>query len=242
MLTRRKLIAASAGLAAAGTGVLPRAGAQTVKKPVRIIVGFPAGGGTDIASRILAEKIRGPYASTVVVENRPGASARLGAEYVKNAEPDGATIMSAPEFVVTLYPSVFKALSYDPVRDFVGIAPIYRSMLTFNVGPGVPDSVKSLRDFVQWCKENPTKANFATTSAGGTPHFIGVMLANEAKTAINAVHYRGGARPRCRTWSAAISPRRLTPSAKSGRRFKERCARWRSPVPSARRSCRTCRP
>jgi len=193
MLTRRQLIAASAGLVAAGTGFVPRARAQTVKKPVRIIVGFPAGGGTDIASRILAEKLRGPYASTVLVENRPGASARLAAEYVKNAEPDGATLMSAPEFVVTLYPSVFKALSYDPVRDFVHVAPAYRSMLSFNIGPGVPESVKNLRDFVQWCKENPTKANFATTSAGGSPHFIGVMLANEAKTAINAVHYRGGA-------------------------------------------------
>jgi tripartite-type tricarboxylate transporter receptor subunit TctC len=194
MLTRRKLIASSAAGLAAATGLAPRSYAQTIKnQPVRIIVGFPAGGGTDIASRILAERLRGTYASTVLVENKPGAGARLGAEFVKNAEPDGTTIMSAPEFVITLYPSVFKALSYDPVRDFVGIAPIYRSMLTFNVGPGVPDSVKSLRDFVQWCKENPTKANFATTSAGGTPHFIGVMLANEAKTAINAVHYRGGA-------------------------------------------------
>lgn len=194
MLTRRKLIATSAGALAATAGLAPGGRAQTIKShPVRIIVGFPAGGGTDIASRILAERLRGPYAATVIVENKPGASARLAAEFVKNAEPDGTTIMSAPEFVVTLYPSVFKALSYDPTRDFVGIAPVYRSMLSFNVGPLVPDSVKSLRDFVQWCKENPTKANFATTSAGGTPHFIGVMLANEAKTAINAVHYRGGA-------------------------------------------------
>ncbi len=193
MLSRRQLIAASAGLVAAGTGFLPRARAQTVKNPVRIIVGFPAGGGTDIASRILAERLRGAYSSTLLVENKPGAGARLAAEFVKNAEPDGATIMSAPEFVITLYPSVFKSLNYDPVRDFAHIAPVYRSMLSFNVGPGVPDSVKTLGDFVQWCKANPTKANFATTSAGGTPHFIGVMLANEAKTAINAVHYRGGA-------------------------------------------------
>lgn len=194
MLTRRKLIAASAtGLVAAGTGLMPRARAQTIKNPVRIIVGFPAGGGTDIASRILAERLRGVYASTILVENKPGASARLAAEFVKNADPDGTTIMSAPEFVITLYPSSFKSLSYDPVRDFAHIAPIYRSMLSFNVGPGVPDSVKTLSDFVQWCKANPAKANFATTSAGGTPHFVGVMLANEAKTAINPVHYRGGA-------------------------------------------------
>ena len=194
MLSRRKLLAASVtGLVAAGTGFMPRARAQTIKNPVRIIVGFPAGGGTDIASRILAERLRGLYASTILVENKPGAGARLATEFVKNAEPDGTTILSTPEFVITLYPSSFKSLSYDPVRDFAHIAPVYRSMLCFNVGPGVPDSVKTLSDFVQWCKENPTKANFATTSAGGTPHFIGVMLANEAKTAINPVHYRGGA-------------------------------------------------
>jgi len=143
MLSRRQLIAASAGLVAAGTGFLPRARAQTVKNPVRIIVGFPAGGGTDIASRILAERLRGAYSSTLLVENKPGAGARLAAEFVKNAEPDGATIMSAPEFVITLYPSVFKSLNYDPVRDFAHIAPVYRSMLSFNVGPGVPDSVKT---------------------------------------------------------------------------------------------------
>jgi tripartite-type tricarboxylate transporter receptor subunit TctC len=180
-------------LVAAGAGLLPSARAQTIKKSVHIIVGFPAGGGTDIATRILAERLRGPYAATILVENKPGAGSRLAAEFVKNAEPDGATIMSTPEFVVTLYPSSFKSLSYDPVRDFAPIAPVYRSMLCFNVGPMVPDSVKTLSDFVQWCKANPTQANFATTSAGGTPHFIGVMLANEARTAINAVHYRGGA-------------------------------------------------
>jgi tripartite-type tricarboxylate transporter receptor subunit TctC len=194
MLSRRDFVIAGAtGVVAAGTGVLPRALAQTIKNPVRIIVGFPAGGGTDIASRLLAERLRGPYASTVVVENTRGASARLAAEFVKNAEPDGTTIMSAPEFVITLYPSSFKSLSYDPVRDFAHIAPVYRSMLCFNVGPGVPESVKTLKDFVGWCKENPSKANFATTSAGGTPHFIGVMVSQAAKTQINAVHYRGGA-------------------------------------------------
>jgi tripartite-type tricarboxylate transporter receptor subunit TctC len=193
MLTRRKLLAASAGLVAAGTGLLPSSRAQTIKKPARIIVGFPAGGGTDIAARILAERLRGPYSSTILVENRPGAGSRLAAEHVKNAEPDGSTIMATPEFVITLYPSVFKSLNYDPVRDFAPVAPVYRSMLCFNVGPAVPESVKTLSDFIQWCKANPAKASFATTSAGGTPHFIGVMLANEAKTAINAVHYRGGA-------------------------------------------------
>jgi tripartite-type tricarboxylate transporter receptor subunit TctC len=66
-------------------------------------------------------------------------------------------------------------------------------MLTYNIGAGVPDSVKTLADFVQWCKANPAKASYGTTAAGGTPHFVGVMLANEAGVSMTPVHYRGGA-------------------------------------------------
>ena len=80
MLNRRHLLAGSAAVLLA-----PDARAQAVKKPVHIIVGFPAGGGTDVTARVLAEALRGAYASTVLVENKPGASARIAVEYVKNA-------------------------------------------------------------------------------------------------------------------------------------------------------------
>jgi tripartite-type tricarboxylate transporter receptor subunit TctC len=191
MLTRRRVLAASASFAAIGTSRHARA--QTLTKPVRIIVGFPAGGGTDMIARILAERLRGSYASAVVVENKPGASARLAAEFVKNAEPDGSVLLFTPDFTMTIYPHSFRALSYDPVRDFTPVSPVARSMLTYNVGPAVPDSVKTLADYVAWCKANPTKAAYATTSAGATPHFVGMMLANAARVPMTAVHYRGGA-------------------------------------------------
>jgi len=192
MLTRRHLLAASAaGLVAAGPSV--RALAQAIKKPVHIIVGFPAGGGTDVIARILADRLRGPYASTVLVENKPGAAARIAVESVKNAEADGSVMLFTPDFPITLYPSSFRSLNYDPLRDFTPVAPAAKSMLTYNVGPAVPDSVKTLADFVQWCKANPGKATFATTAAGGTPHFVGMMLANAAGVPITPVHYRGGA-------------------------------------------------
>ena len=192
MLTRRHVLAASAaGFAAAS--VLPRAFAQAVQKPVRVIVGFPAGGGTDVIARILAERLRGPYAAAVLVENKPGAAARVAVEYVKNAEPDGSTMLFTPDFPITVYPASFRSLNYDPLKDFTPVSPAARSMLTYNVGPGVPDSVKTLADFVQWCKANPGKAIYATTAAGGTPHFVGMMLANAAGVAMNPVHYRGGA-------------------------------------------------
>jgi tripartite-type tricarboxylate transporter receptor subunit TctC len=195
MLNRRDLLAAAAGLACAGA---PSAHAQTVKeptikKPVHIIVGFPAGGGTDVIARILAERLRGPYASTVLVENKPGAAARIAVEYVKNAEPDGSVMLFTPDFPITVYPHSFRSLNYDPLKDFTAVAPAAKSMLTYNIGPAVPESVKTLADFVEWCKANPTKAAYATTSAGGTPHFVGMMLASAAGVAMTPVHYRGGA-------------------------------------------------
>jgi hypothetical protein len=111
--TRRQLIAAaSAGFAVAVTGGQQRALAQRIEKPllakpVRIIVGFAAGGGTDATARILAEEVRGTYASTFVVENKPGAAARLAVEYVKNAEPDGSVVLFTPDFPITVYPYSF---------------------------------------------------------------------------------------------------------------------------------------
>jgi tripartite-type tricarboxylate transporter receptor subunit TctC len=202
--TRRHLVvAASAGLAFAGTRSLTRAFAQAVadpllerpllEKPARIIVGFAAGGGTDITARMLADAMRGTYASTFFVENKPGAAARLAVEYVKNAEPDGSVMLFTPDFPITVYPFSFRSLTYDPARDLTPVTPVTKSMLTFNIGPAVPESVTTLRGFVDWCRANPDNATYATTAAGGTPHFVGVMLANAAGVAIRPVHYRGGA-------------------------------------------------
>jgi tripartite-type tricarboxylate transporter receptor subunit TctC len=194
MPTRRHLLTASVGaFASAGMGLLTRAGAQTLKKPVHIIVGFPPGGGTDVIARILADRLRGPYASTVLVENKAGAAARIAVEYVKNAEPDGSVMLFTPDFPITVYPHSFRSLNYDSLRDFTPVSPAAKSMLTYNVGPAVPETVKTLAEFVAWCKANPGKASYGTTAAGGTPHFVGMMLANAAGVAMTPVHYRGGA-------------------------------------------------
>ena len=193
MPTRRQVLAASAAGLVCATASFPRARAQAIKKPAHIIVGFPAGGGTDLIARILADRLRGPYASTVLVENKPGAAARLAVEYVKNAEPDGSVMLFTPDFPITVYPHSFRSLNYDPLRDFTAVSPAAKSMLTYNIGPAVPEGVRTLAEFVQWCKANPAKAAYATTAAGGTPHFVGMMLANAAGVAMTPVHYRGGA-------------------------------------------------
>ncbi|MCK9914831.1 hypothetical protein MXD81_37300 [Microbacteriaceae bacterium K1510] len=192
MQTRRRLLTHM--LATAGVASLGRmAHAEDSKRLVRLVVGFPAGGGTDVIARQVAERIRVPFASSVIVENRPGAAARASVDYVKSAEPDGSTLLFTPDFPITLYPHSFRSLSYDPLRDFVPIAPAAKSMLSYSVGPAVPASVTSLASFVKWCRDNPKSANYATTAAGGTPHFVGVMFANAAGIPMTPVHYRGGA-------------------------------------------------
>ena len=153
MLTRRRILASSAALLPAA--LIARASAQVIRKPVQIIVGFPAGGGTDVIARIIADRLRGPYAANVIVENKPGAAARISVEYVKSAEPDGGVMLFTPDFPITVYPHSFRSLSYDPLRDLIAVAPTTRSMLTYNIGPMVPDSVKTLGDFIGWCKDNP---------------------------------------------------------------------------------------
>ena len=168
-------------------------GQTTTSKQVRIIVPFPAGGGTDVLARIVAEKLRGNYAPAAIVENRVGASGRTGVEAVKNAEPDGTTLLFTPDFLMTVYPHSFKRLSYDPLKDFTPIALVARSGLALAAGPALPAEVKTVRDYVAWAKGDPKRAFYATTSAGGTPHFVGVMLARDSGAALSPVHYKGGA-------------------------------------------------
>jgi tripartite-type tricarboxylate transporter receptor subunit TctC len=142
---------------------------------------------------VVAEKLKDNYAPAVIVENRVGASGRTGVEAVKHADPDGTTLLFTPDFLMTVYPHSFKRLSYDPLTDFVPIQLIARSGLALAAGPALPDTVRTVKEYIAWVRANPTRSHFATTSAGGTPHFVGVMLARDARLELSPVHYKGGA-------------------------------------------------
>lgn len=190
MNLRRRLIIAAA--AAAGMPLSFPILAQTTVKNVRVIVPFPAGGGTDVLARLIAEKLRGNYAPAVIVENRVGASGRTGVEAVKNAEPDGTTLLFTPDFLMTVYPHSFKRLSYDPLKDLVPIAIVASSGLALAAGPALPAEVKTVQEYLAWAKASPKQASYATTAAGGTPHFVGVMLSQASSVELTPVHYKGG--------------------------------------------------
>lgn len=193
MISRRTFHTASAALAASAALHGPRALAQGNGKIARVVVGFTAGGSTDAVARLLADKLRGGYAPTIVVENKAGAGARIAAEYVKNAEPDGSTMFLTPDAIMYLYPHFYKTLAYNVFRDFTPVTRASKTALSLFAGPGLPDSVRTVVDYVNWAKANPKAAIYATAGAGATVHFTGVMIGHAAGVELAAVHYKGAA-------------------------------------------------
>ena len=194
MLTRRQLLTSSAFAVGGGLVAGPLAAlAQPALNTARIVVGFPAGGSTDVLGRLLADRLRGKYASTMIVENKAGAGGRLGVEAVKLAEPDGSAILLTPGSMMWIYPHVYKKLRYDPVHDFTPVAPVGTVSFGLSVGAAVPASVKSVTDYLKWAKADPKNASYGSPAAGATPHFMGVMLGRAGGVELNHVAYKGGA-------------------------------------------------
>jgi tripartite-type tricarboxylate transporter receptor subunit TctC len=190
MVHRRAVIAGSA--AAFSLACLSSSWSQPVGKAVRLVVPFPAGGGTDAIARLIAERLRSRYAPTIIVDNRVGGGGRIGVESIKNAAPDGSLILFTPDFPLTLYPHTYKSLPYA-ARDFAPVAPCGVVSMAIAAGPGLPTSVKTILDFVQWCKSNPKSASYGSPSAGSTAHFAGMMLGRAAGVELLHVPYKGGA-------------------------------------------------
>ena len=133
------------------------------KQPIKIVVGFAAGGGNDLIARILAQKMGERLGQPTVVENKPGAGAIIGAETVARSAPDGYTLLVAPPSTFCINPAVYGKLSYDPLKDFeyVSIVAWYPFLLSVNA----EHPAKSVKELVAWGKANPAKANYASTSA-----------------------------------------------------------------------------
>ena len=158
--------------------------------PVRILVGSP-GGATDVIARLIVDRMKTSLGTTIVVENRPGASGMLAAEALKNAAPDGKTLMISPITVTVFAPLTQTKLRYDPIKDFAPVSLVATFQLALAVGPGSP--AKTLHEYIAWVRANPAKATYGTPTAGGPPHFFGVMLARATGVDLAFVPYKGGA-------------------------------------------------
>jgi len=132
-------------------------------KPIRIIVGFTAGGGNDILARLVGQKLSESLHQPVIIENKPGAGAMIATEYVARAAPDGYTLLMGASGAMTINPAVYTKISYDTLRDFKPIAMIASFPLFLVVNPSVP--ITSVGELVTYARANPQKANYAASSA-----------------------------------------------------------------------------
>jgi len=184
-LTRRALalLAAGTALGAAGPGGYPT-------RTVRIVVGFPPGGTTDLVARLVAARLTERLGRTFVIENRPGASGAIASETVAHASPDGQTL----EFVTInthgINSAVFKSLPYDPVKDFAPISEVIASPNVIAASPG--SGIKTLADMLQQARDNPGQLAFGSTGIGGSPHMSGVLLQAMTGVTMKHVPYKGG--------------------------------------------------
>jgi tripartite-type tricarboxylate transporter receptor subunit TctC len=160
-------------------------------RPVKLIVPYPPGGGTDIAARWIADKLGDRLRQTVFVDNRAGANGNLGTDFIAKAAPDGYVIGMATPGPVTVGRSLYADLPYDPQKDLVPIILANESPIVLVVNPAV--SAKSLKDLVASAKTKPGKLSAALVSTGSVPHLLTEMLKISAGINVLDVPYKGGA-------------------------------------------------
>jgi len=153
-------------------------------------VPFAAGGGSDIVARLVGDRLGKRLQQTVIVENKPGAGAIIGADIVAKSAPDGYTLLFATPGPQILNPHLIKSLPYDP-KDFAGFSTLLKSVNLMVVSQNVP--VKSVRELIDYAKANPGKLNFASSGVGTSSHLAGELFKSMADIDITHVPYRGNA-------------------------------------------------
>jgi tripartite-type tricarboxylate transporter receptor subunit TctC len=160
---RASVISAFAALWAVGSAIAP-ASAQSdyPTRPVKIVVGFGAGGGTDILARLVGAKLSEILGQQVVIENRPGAAARLAAEYVSHQPADGYTLLASPIGAISIAAAIYSDLKYDPQKSFVPLALVGQFPLILAVSPSNP--ANNVKELAAYAKAHPDRANYPSTS------------------------------------------------------------------------------
>ncbi len=160
-------------------------------KPVKVVVPFPPGGGTDIGTRIIAQKLQEAFGQSFVIENKPGAAGIVGTEYTARSAPDGYTFMMGNIGTHAINVSLYKKLSYDPVKDFAPVSMVADLPLLLLVHPSVP--AKSVQELIALAKAQPGKLNFSTSGAGGSMHVAAELFKSMAGVDMVHIPYKGGA-------------------------------------------------
>src|SRR5438876_6572604 len=166
---------------------LPAAAQDYPNKPIRIIVGYAAGGGNDIIVRVMQPEMQKGLGQPVVVGNKPGAQSIIAAELVAKSAPDGYTLLMGPSGPMTINPATYTKLPYDAQRDFAPISMIASFPLIFVVNPKLP--VKNVKELIAYAKANPAKANYA--SSAGIFQVATEMFKQRTGATIELIPYKG---------------------------------------------------
>ena len=158
-------------------------------KAVRIIVPYPAGGTSDILSRLLSPKLNEVFGQPIVVDNRPGANGNIGADLVAKSTPDGYTLLLADLGALSISPSIYK-LPFDALKDLAPVTMVAYSPHLLAVHPSVP--VKTVKELIALAKSKPGRLNFAVSSIGGAPHLAGVAFEEQTGIKWTYIPYKGG--------------------------------------------------
>lgn len=164
---------------------------QAQTGPVRILVGFPAGGGTDAIARTLADKLKDQLGVPVVVENKAGAGGQIAAQSLKAAAPDGNTLFLTHDHTISILPQVVKNPGFDPAKDFVPVAGFATFVNALAVSGGTP--AKSTAEYVAWVRTQGGKGTLGVPAPASTPEFLVKVLGEKYKLDLVAAPYRGSA-------------------------------------------------
>lgn len=164
--------------------------AQYPTKPVRVVIPYPPGGGTDLLGRPMAQKLTEKWGQTVLIDNRGGASGMVGAEIVARSPPDGYTVMLCASAEVALNVALYPKMAYDPERDFTPVTQVAISPLVLIVHPAMP--IRTVQEFIALAKKRPGEIGYASAGAGGPHHLAGEWMKLLAGIGIIHVAYKGG--------------------------------------------------
>jgi tripartite-type tricarboxylate transporter receptor subunit TctC len=159
--------------------------------PVKILVGFPPGGATDVVARLLSDKLKNVLNQPVFIENRGGAGGMIATQQLKASPADGSTVMLTIDHSHVIVPLTFKAPGYDPLTDFTPLAGVASYFNALAVSSAI--NVRTMAEFGEWMKSNPDKANYGVPAAGSVPQFAGLIVGKSLGAKVVAVPYRGGA-------------------------------------------------
>jgi tripartite-type tricarboxylate transporter receptor subunit TctC len=189
-MNRKNVVIGAALAVLAVTVAAQSAVAQSFpSKPVRILVGFGAGGSTDIVARTLAQTLTAEWKQNVLVENRPGASGMIAAELVAKSPADGYTLMVTPQTSLAVAPALYGKAVYDTMRDFTPITLTGYTPLLMVVHPSFPP--KTFKEFIALAKKSKEPITFGSGGVGSSPHMAGELMASQLGIKITHVPYKG---------------------------------------------------